>query len=264
MIKMDGFDKSGGGNYLYGTDAQLSVLPLAGIIEPYEFVRTGRNLKTEAGALGNLTSTTTGIRLAGKFSPHTDYNSEIAVQRGSVGSDTISAWAGHWVAGRTIAAGRASYRVFGEYNYASGDQTPGDGKRRTFDQLYPTGHDKYGLADQIGWKNIHHLRAGLEYKPQTKLLLSGGYHSYWLASSRDALYSAAGATLARIAAGAPNRHVGQEVDLQTIYTPSARIQVSGGYAHLFAGPFLRAATPGKSYNFPYVMVTTMLLGLENK
>jgi alginate export protein len=155
-----------------------------------------------------------------------------------------------------------SYRAFGEYNYASGDETSGDGIRGTFDQLYPTAHDKYGLADQVGWKNIHHLRAGLEFRPQSKILLSGGYHSFWLATPRDALYSAAGAVLARIVGGAPDRHVGQELDVQATYTPSARIQLTGGYAHLFPGTFLKAATPGKSYSAPYVMVTTMLLGLE--
>jgi hypothetical protein len=152
--------------------------------------------------------------------------------------------------------------VFGEYNYASGDETAGDGIRGTFDQLYPTAHDKYGLADQVGWKNIHHVRTGFELRPQSKLLLSGSYHSYWLASVRDALYSASGGVLARGAADASDRHVGQELDLQASYAPSARVQVTGGYAHLFPGAFLKAATPGKAYNFPYVMVTTMLLGLE--
>lgn len=255
-------NESGGGNYLYGVDAPLTVLPYAGILEPYEFVRTARNLRTEAGADGDLTSSTTGVRLAGRFSPRTDYNAEIAIQRGSLGSDTISAWAGHWLVGRTIPSGSSSYRAFGEYNYASGDETPGDGTRGTFDQLYPTAHDKYGLADQVGWKNVHHLRGGLEFRPQSKLLLSGGYHSFWLATPRDALYSAGGAVLARMPAGAPDRHVGQELDIQAIYTPSARIQVTGGYAHLFPGAFLKAATPGKSYSAPYVMVTTMILGLE--
>lgn len=185
----------------------------------------------------------------------------------------FSAWAGHWLVGRTIPSGRTSYRAFGEYNYASGDETPGDGTRGTFDQLYPTAHDKYGLGDQVGWKNIHHVRAGLELRPQSKLLLGGGYHSFWLATPRDALYSAAGAVLARMPAGLPteaqsakvgalDRHVGQELDVQATYTPSARIQVTGGYAHLFPGAFLKAATPGKSYSAPYVMVTTMILGLE--
>ena len=258
---IDKFNQSGSGNYLYGADAQWTGLP-KGTLEPYLFVRRANTLRTEAGAAGELTSSTTGVRLVGKFTPVLDYNAEMALQRGSLGTDSISAWAGHWLVGRTIPSGKKSYRVIGEYNFASGDETPGDGIRGTFDQLYPTAHDKYGLADQVGWKNIHDLRAGLEFKPRATLAMSGGYHSYWLANNRDALYSAAGAVVGRIATGAPSRHVGQELDVQATYTPSARVQVTGGYAHLFTGAFLKAATPGEAYNFPYVMVTTMVFGLE--
>lgn len=261
-IDMDDVNRSGFGNYFYGIDAPLAVLPNGSVLEPYEFVRRSNNLATEAGAPGDLTSSTSGVRSAGKLSARTDYNVEAAIQRGSLGSDTISAWAGHALLGRTIPAGSLTYRAFGEYNYASGDRTPGDGIRGTFDQLYPTAHDKYGLADQVGWKNIHHLRTGLEVRPHTKLALAGSYHSFWLASPKDALYSAAGAVISRIPTGAADRHVGQELDLQATYTPSPRIQLHGGYAHIFPGAFLKAATPGKSYSAPYVMVTTMLLGLE--
>jgi Alginate export len=262
-VQIDEFNRSGGGNYLYGADAPLALLPLGGIIEPYEFVRSTRNLRTEAGASGTLTSSTTGVRLAGRFSPTTDYNVEMAVQRGSLADDDISAWAGHWLIGRTTTGGSTTtYRAFGEYNYASGDESPADGRRGTFDHLYPTPHDKYGLADQVGWKNIHHLRGGIEVKPQPRLTIGGSYHSFWLASARDALYSAGGVALARIPTGAPDRHVGQELDVQATFTPSARIQLHAGYSHIFPGAFLKAATPGESFSGPYVMVTTMILGLE--
>jgi hypothetical protein len=261
-MQVDRFNWSGAGNFFYGADAPLAILPLGGVVEPYEFIRSTRGQRTDAGAVATLSSSTTGVRLAGRFTPRTDYNVEAAIQRGSVGADDIAAWAGHWAVGRTIPVGSTTYRVLGEYNYASGDETPSDGKRGTFDQLYPTPHDKYGLSDQVGWKNIHHLRAGVEVRPTPKLLVGGGYHSYWLANSRDALYSAGGTVLARIAAGAPDRHVGQELDIQATYTPFPRLQVHGGYAHLFTGAFLDAATPGRSYSAPYVMVTTMLLGME--
>jgi len=261
-IQMDEINRSGAGNYFYGADAPLAVLPLGGVVEPYQFVRTTERLRTEAGAAGDLTSSTSGIRAAGRMSAQTDYNVESALQRGSLGTDTISAWAAHALVGRTIPIASKIYRVFGEYNFASGDKTPDDGVRGTFDQLYPTPHDKYGLADQVSWKNIHQLRAGLEMRPHAKLAIAGSYHSFWLASSTDALYSAGGAVLARIPSGAPDRHVGQELDIQATYTPSPRIQLHGGYAHMFTGAFLKAATPGKSYSAPYVMVTTMLLGLE--
>ena len=261
-IQMDDMNRSGGGNYFYGADALLAILPNGGAIEPYEFVRTSKNLRTETGVPGDLTSSTSGVRIVGRLSARTDYNVEAAIQRGSLGTDTISAWAGHALFGRTMPIGSKTYRAFGEYNYASGDDTPTDGVRGTFDQLYPTPHDKYGLADQFGWKNIHHLRTGLEARLHPKLSLAGGYHSFWLASATDALYTAGSGVLARIPVGAPDRHVGQELDIQATFTPSPRLQIHGGYAHIFTGAFLKAATPGKSYSAPYVMVTTMLLGLE--
>jgi hypothetical protein len=259
---MDDVNRSGDGNYFYGADAPMTVLPNGGVLEPYELVRTSRNLRTEAGSPGDLSSFTTGIRVAGRLSARTDYNAETAIQRGSLGSDTIAAWAAHALIGRTIPIQSTTYRVFGEYNFASGDAAPADGVRGTFDQLYPTPHDKYGLADQVGWKNIHHLRTGVEVRPHAKLSLGGGYHSFWLASATDALYSAGNAVIARIPTGAPSRHVGQELDVQATFTPSPRIQLHGGYAHIFTGAFLKAATPGQPYSAPYLMVTTMLLGLE--
>jgi hypothetical protein len=273
QIQMDDVNRSGADNYFYGADALLAILPLGGILEAYEFVRTTGNLRTEAGAPGHLRSSTTGVRAVGKMSSRIDYNVEGAIQRGSLGADSISAWAGHALIGRTIPIASSTYRVFGEYNFASGDETPNDGVRGTFDQLYPTPHDKYGLADQVGWKNIHHVRTGVEVRPHATLMLAGSYHSFWLASTTDSLYSASSAVLARLPtglaaeagaakAGATNRHVGQELDIQATYAPSPRIQLHGGYAHIFTGAFLKAATPGKSYNGPYVMVTTMLLGLE--
>ena len=89
-----------------------------------------------------------------------------------------------------------------EYNYASGDADPADGIRGTFDQLYPTAHDKYGLADQVGWRNIRHIRIGFDITPIKATPITVNYHSYWLAEKRDALYAASGTPLARVP-GAP-------------------------------------------------------------
>jgi hypothetical protein len=146
-------------------------------------------------------------------------------------------------------------RLVAEYNYASGDANPTDGRRQTFDHLYPTPHDKYGLANQVGWKNIHDVRSGIEMKLTTKLSLSGFYNSWWLASTRDGLYNAVGTLVVRVADGSAGRHVGQEADFQTAFAISPQIQLGGGYAHIFPGTFLQHATPGKRYQFSYLMVT---------
>jgi hypothetical protein len=182
----------------------------------------------------------------------------MATQTGSLEGDTVNAWAGHWQLRETL-GGKMAPHVTGEYNYASGDQDPADGTRGTFDQLYPTGHDKYGLADQVGWRNIHALRVGFDVSPFKATPVTVNYHSYWLAQGRDALYAANGAALARVAAGAASRKVGQEIDLQIAGPLTPQLALAAGYSHLFAGPFLKEATPGKSYSGPFLMLTYVFL-----
>jgi hypothetical protein len=250
------FDKSGGGNLISGAYASLTALPKQ-TVEPYVFWRQARDVAAELGGTGALHQVTTGIRMAGTLPAAFDYSGEMAVQTGSVGPDDVMAWAGHGAVGRTFGL---PVRLFGEYNYASGDASGTDGTRRTFDQLYPTGHDKLGLSDQVGWRNIHNLRVGLEGRPTAKWLVAGSYHSWWLASPYDALYSASGAAVARSATGTAGRYVGQEIDGQLSYVYSPQLQIGGGYAQLIPGEFLNHTTPGHSYKAPYVMVTYVFLG----
>ena len=251
-------DKSGAGNRFAGAYLTAPTLVKQASVEPYVFWRRDGNVPGELGIAGNLHETTTGVRFAGKLPSHLDYNIEMAQQFGSLGANDVSAWAGHWQLRDSLPVPGA-VKLTGEYNYASGDTDPADGKRTTFDQLFPTPHDKYGLADQIGWKNIHHVRAGVDVTPCKGLPLSVNYHSWWLAEPRDGLYTAASTLLARIASGASDRHVGQEVDVQVSRALFPQLQVAVGYAHIFTGAFLHEATPGASYSQPYVMATYVFL-----
>jgi len=245
------FDHHLPGNNFHGLYGGVEKLVPNAVIEPYVFWRLARNMAAETGGKGSLDSKTFGARWVGKLPANFDYGTEMAGQTGSLGIDSISAWAGHWVMGYT-APFRYKPRFLAEYNFASGDHNPKDGKIGTFDQLYPTNHDKYGLADQIGWRNIRDVRAGVELKPRAKILVSGIYHNFWLASATDALYSAAGAVVARSTAGTAGTHVGQELDGQVMYTMTKQVQIGGGYAHLFTGAFLNKTTQGKDYNYPYL------------
>ena len=256
---LDGeFDKSGNGNRFAGAYATTTKLVPQASVEPYVFWRRDVNLPTETAAIGTLAQTTIGVRMAGKMPAGLDYGIEMVMQRGSLGTDDVEAWAGHWQLRESL-PGKGAVRLVGEYNFASGDANPADGVRGTFDQLYPTPHDKYGLADQIGWKNIHHVRAGLELTPFRGFPVTASYHSWWLADREDSLYTAGGASLARVITGAANRHVGHELDLQAARALTPQIQIAAGYAHIFPGPFLNEATPGASYSHPYVMVTYVFL-----
>ena len=259
-IDPKGFDKSGNGNLITGTYISLTKAVPKQALEPYFFWRQSRNVTTELGGVADIHQATSGVRMAGKVPWALDYSGELAVQTGSVGPDDVMAWAGHGALGKTLASAPGHPRLFGEYNYASGDADRTDGTRGTFDQLYPTGHDKLGLSDQVGWKNIHNARAGVEFRPTAKWLVTSSYHSWWLASTTDGLYSASGALVARSATGIAGRHVGQEVDGQLAYVYSPQLQIGAGYAHVIPGEFLKNTTPGRSYKSPYLMVTYVFLG----
>ena len=254
----DEFDKSGNGNRFAGAYVSSGRLLPRGTTEPYVFYRRDRNQRAESGALASLEQVTTGARLVGRMPAGLDYNVEMDVQRGSLGADSVRAWAGHWQLRRSLATA-GEPRISGEYNFASGDADPADGVRGTFDQLYPTAHDKYGLADQVGWRNIHDVRVGFDVTPFKATPITVNYHSYWLAEKRDALYAASGAPLARVIAGADSARVGHEIDVQVSRPLFPQLALTAGYAHLFAGPFLKQATPGASYSGPFAMVTYVFL-----
>jgi len=254
----DEFDKSGNGNLLVGAYATTTKLLPKATVEPYVFVRHDENLRSELGPFGSLDQTTVGARTAGKLPAGLDYGVEMALQRGSLADDSISAWAGHWQMRESL-PGAGAVKLISEYNFATGDKSGTDGARGTFDQLYPTGHDKLGLADQVGWRNTHHLREGFEFSPLKATPISVNYHSWWLAETTDGLYAANGSRIAFVPGGAASGHVGQEIDVQVTRALMPQLQLAGGYAHMFTGAFLKQATPGQSYSYPYVMATYVFL-----
>ncbi len=256
VVQTDGaFDHHRSGDDLHGLYGGLEKLIPNAVIEPYELWRVSPRIKNEGGAIANLSEYTTGVRWVGKLPGNFDYGTEMDLQRGSLGSDQVKAWGGHWVAGYTLAKLAYKPHLLVEFNYASGDDNAKDGVRGTFDQLYPTAHNKYGLLDQVGWKNIKDLRTGVEMKPAKRWTTSLIFHDWYLADPHDALYNAASGVVARNPAGVLATHIGEELDVQAGVTLNPAMQVAFGFGHLFPGEFLLKSTPGKSYNFPYVMFT---------
>lgn len=249
------------GNNLHGLFGGLDSLLPGATIQPYLLWRLAPlslSGATEHGGRGKLSEKTAGVRWAGKLPGGFDYNVEMARQFGTFGLDGIDAWAGHWVLGKKFASEKWQPRPFLEYNYASGDANPADGTRGTFDELYPTAHGKYGLADQVGWRNIHDAHIGLDLKPVAKLTITGGFHDYWLASAHDGLYNSGGTLVARSVSGGAGRHVGQELDVYGAYSVSKAISIGAGYGRLFTGEFLNRTTRGHDYNYAYTFMDWQL------
>lgn len=244
------FNEATPGNYISGLYTGFSQLIPQATVEPYFFWRRQSGASAD-GITGVSNFGTLGFRWMGKTPFNNDYDVEVAKQAGVLGPDTVDAWAGHWLLGHTLAGKKLTPRFFAEFNYASGNHNTTDRRIGTFDQLFPSAHDLYGLTDQVGWKNIQHVRTGMEIKPRTNWTVSTRYNSYWLADPHDALYNAASTIVAKSPTGNAGVFVGQELDFISSYKFKHGVILSGGFGHLFPGTFLQATTPGKSYSFPY-------------
>ncbi|HEY7236100.1 MAG TPA: alginate export family protein [Gemmatimonadaceae bacterium] len=256
VVKVDQgrFDKNIPGNNFYGVYSSFDSLLKKGVAEPYFFWRRQSGIPTGLAATGTMSFGTLGLRAAGRLPAHWDYNVEMAAQRGGLAQEKIAAWAGHWLLGYTMSGAALQPRPFAEFNAASGDENPTDDKRGTFDQLYPTGHEKYGLTDLVGWQNMKHMRTGIDLALPRRWTGTVRYSNYWLAKPRDALYSGSGAVVARSPSGSAGTYVGREVDAIASGRLVASLTTSLGVGRLLPGTFLKNTTPGATYTYTYLML----------
>jgi len=168
-------------------------------------------------------------------------DAEGAIQAGRVSGKDQQAWAAH--IGLTGAlAGRL--KPFAIFDAASGGSTTNT--NRTFDNLYPTNHGKFGIADMAGWKNIQHFALGFDYALRKDISARAAWHHLELQDAKDAWYSATGApnkhgaTLFRDATGASGRNLGNEFDLDLSYQATKSSVFSAGVAWFRPGPFVKS------------------------
>ena len=101
----------------------------------------------------------------------------------------IEAWAFHIDGGVTLPVPMQP-RLSAEFNTASGDEDPNDGKYQGFDQLYPTNHIHFGYMDRMSWKNMDHLAVGLQMRPTADSHFEVTGHFLSLREAGDQLYHA--------------------------------------------------------------------------
>jgi hypothetical protein len=210
---------------------------------------------SRAAGTDKLGVNTLGFRLAGPAGMGLHYSTEAAVQNGKVGPASHRAGAFFALLSRRTHVAGKQLDISGEYKYASGIRNPQDTSHsRTYDQLYPANHDKFGHEDLFGWRNVHNLRSLATLAITKNFAISGMYDNIWLASRKDSLYGSGGQSLARSADGSAGRHVGQEADLFATYR-FKHFLFGGGYGHVFAGEFLRKTSPGVSPTYLYLFHT---------
>jgi hypothetical protein len=243
------------GNNLYAAYGNFENIIPKSIFEPYVFWRLapGNFGLPETVGRGHLNEVTIGLHVKGTLPADFDYDTEFDGQKGSLGISSIGAWAGYVSMGKVFPKVAATPRVFVEGNYASGTKNPGGRDWNTFDQLYPSNHDKYGFTDQVGRRNLVQFRVGVEENAGKKWKFKQAFEGYWLATSNDNFYASSGAISVLAHPGA-SRHIGNEIDLVAEYQMNKGISFGFGYARLFAGQFLKTTTQGHDYSYPYAYV----------
>ena len=90
--------------------------------------------------------------------------------------------------------------------------------------------------------------------PAPNVRLQLDFHSFWLASRRDALYNVGGRLSVRPPeGGAAETKIGDEGKrLPLNYDPSRVVGIEAVAGYMFPGPFLRAYSPGHGNAFTYL------------
>ncbi|EEF60107.1 alginate export family protein [Pedosphaera parvula] len=165
----------------------------------------------------------------------------------------------------------ATPRLGLEYDFASGDSNPHDGKHETFDNLFPTNHRFYGSLDFVSLQNIHDVGAILQLKPLPSVSVALQGNALWLADTHDSFYNvggvARGGTTSTPGTGFGvnpdySNFLGTELTAIVGWAPTRFAQLEGGYGHFFHGQYISQtwSAPGfgaRDADFCYVQLTML-------
>ena len=242
------------GNNIYGFYGGIDRVIPHSAIEPFVLWRVSPSVAVEdvpKVKTGHLDEQAYGYRVRGKDIYNFDYRTEVIWERGSAGPNPISAWATTEGIGYSVPKIPLKPRFFAGYDYASGDKNPKDGVRNTFDTMYPTAHDRFGITDQFGWQNIIAGRVGGTLQPFNRWTITAQYLDFWVASKTDGIYNTSGGLIARDATGQSGSHIGTEFDIYTWYEINREVHAGVGIGHLLPAGFLEKVTKGAPYTYPY-------------
>ncbi len=221
------------GNNIYGAYGGIDRIVPNSVLEPFVLWRLQPSVAIETTAklkTGKQDEFAYGLRFKGIALGALDYSAESILERGTDGPNQISAWAASLGSGYRINKAPWKPRAFWQYDFASGDKDPTDGEHGTFDTMYPTAHDRFGLTDQFGWQNIIAQRVGITIEPRHRWTVTGQFLDFWLADARDGLYNTSGGSIVRDTTGHSGTHIGKEYDAYTWYELNSHVTSESAWA----------------------------------
>lgn len=210
---------------LYYTDRSL----FAGSgIEAYWLLRREKNLGDAIHTVGG--------RVDATFGPW-GIDVEAARQTGAFGGDDHRAAMLH--AGASFATGLPGRpRLSAALNLGQGDDDPGDGVHRTFDNLYPLNHAFYGYMDFFALQNLRNLEVAVDASLPRRIGLRIVYqHFALLEPGTDAWYNAGAGRVHLAPDPTVSSNVGSEIDV-VVRLPLPHVGLEAGYGRFFGGRYL--------------------------
>jgi Alginate export len=243
------------GNNIYGAYGRID--DLAGRhsnLEPFFLWRVQPAEVVEPAvskATGKEDEKAVGIRLKAQPHPSFDYGGELIYEGGKVGTQNIDAWATQEGAAYQFLKVAAKPRVFAQFDYASGNGNPKQNSTHTtFDTIYPTAHDRFGISDLFGFQNIESVRAGATVEPHRRLTFTVQGLDFWAASALDSIYNTSGSSIVFNKTD-HGRHVGAEIDGYSWYELNKHFNLGGGVGYFGGGQFLTNVATSHSYTTYY-------------
>ncbi len=242
------------GNNIYGAYGRIDDLVPHSNLEPFFLWRVQPAEVVEPAVsktTGKENEKAGGVRFKGQVHNALDYSGELIYEGGTVGKESIGAWATQEGAAYQFLHTAAKPRVFAQYDYASGNSNPAhNGKHSTFDTIYPTAHDRFGISDLFGWQNIESVRAGATIEPHRRLTFTVQGLDFWAASALDSIYNTSGASILFNKTD-HGRHVGAEIDGYSWYELNKHFNLGGGVGAFGGGQFLTNVSTSHSYTTYY-------------
>jgi hypothetical protein len=243
------------GNNIYGAYGRIDdfLVPHSNL-EPFLLWRVQPSEVVEPAAgktTGKENEKALGVRFKAQAHTALDYSGEVILETGTVGAQPLRAWATQAGAAYQFLDVVAKPRVFAQYDYASGNSNPTQNKSHTtFDTIYPTAHDRFGISDLFGWQNIESVRAGTTIEPHRRLTFTAQGLDFWAADALDSIYNTSGGSIAYNKTN-HGRHVGAEVDGYSWYELNRHFNLGGGVGYFGGGQFLTNVSTSHSYTTYY-------------
>jgi hypothetical protein len=149
-------------------------------------------------------------------------------------------------------------RLAVEYDYASGDKNPNDGKDQRFDTLYGARRFDYGPTGIYGAfsrTNLNTPDYKFAFSPLKDVQTTFTHRFFWLAQSTDSW----GSSGLQDRTGSSGDFIGHQLEITSRWDVNSSLNLETGWTHLFKGQFAKnAPTAPVGEDVDYFFVQSLL------